>query len=227
MSWIVLHFIGIISYAASGAFVALEAEYSFVGVYALGLTTAFGGALVRNLIIGVPVSELWDHSIILTVLLTLTFIVLLPLKWIDQWKRWSLFFDSIGLASFALQGAMSAKEVFSNDLGVMVLASMFTGVGGGMIRDIIAARKPLALKEEIHAILTILCAICTWLGWSTPLQLTLIVLVVMALRMSAIRYQWRLHLPCHLKNGSKTQMHLRILPFGKKSIGKSIYEKSE
>ncbi|MEH7331550.1 TRIC cation channel family protein [Neobacillus drentensis] len=227
MSWVVLHFIGIMSYAASGAFVALEAEYSFIGVYALGLTTAFGGGMVRNLIIGVPVSELWEHSIILTVLMTLTFIVLLPLKWIDHWKRWSLFFDSIGLASFALQGALSAREVFSNDLGVMILASMFTGVGGGMIRDIIAARKPLALKEEIHAILTILCAMCIWLGWSSPLKLTLIVLVVVALRMCAIRYQWRLHLPCNLNRGSKTQMHFPILPLGKKSIGKSIYEKSE
>jgi uncharacterized membrane protein YeiH len=224
MSWIVLHFIGIISYAASGAFVALEVEYSFVGVYALGLTTAFGGGLIRNMIIGVPVSELWKHSIILTVLMTLTFIVLLPLKWINHWKRWSLFFDSIGLASFALQGAMSAQEVFSNDLGVMVLASMFTGVGGGMIRDIIAARKPLALKEEIHAILTILCAICIWLGWSTPIQLTLIVLIVIALRMSAIRYQWRLHLPCNHKKGRKTQIRISL---GSKSIEKQIYEKGK
>jgi len=37
MSWIVLHFIGIISYAATGAFIALEARFSFIGVYALGL----------------------------------------------------------------------------------------------------------------------------------------------------------------------------------------------
>jgi uncharacterized membrane protein YeiH len=225
MSWIVLHFIGIISYAASGAFIAIEAEYSFIGVYALGLTTSFGGALIRNVIIGAPVSELWDHSTILTVLTTLTFIVLLPLKWINHWKRWSLFFDSIGLASFALQGAMSAKEVFYDDLGVMVLASMFTGVGGGMIRDILAARKPLALKEEIHAILTVLCAICIWLGWSTPLQLTLIVIVVVALRMSAIRYQWRLHLPCTLKKGYKTQVRLSIHLLGKKSLGESVFEK--
>ncbi|RKJ70987.1 trimeric intracellular cation channel family protein, partial [Butyricicoccus sp. 1XD8-22] len=130
MSWIVLHFIGIISYAASGAFVALEAKYSFIGVYALGLTTAFGGALIRNVIIGVPVTELWDPIIIFTVLMTLTIIVLLPLKLLNHWRRWSLFFDSIGLASFALQGAMLAKEVFTNDLGVIILASMFTGIGG-------------------------------------------------------------------------------------------------
>ena len=203
MSWIVLHFIGIISYAATGAFIALEARFSFIGVYALGFITAFGGGLIRNLIIGVPATELWEHSAILTVLITLTIIVLIPLKWIDHWRRWGLFFDSIGLASFALQGAMLASEVFSNDLGVMILAALFTGVGGGMIRDVIAGRKPLALKEEIHAILTILCAISIWLGWSSPLELTLIVLIVITIRMSAIRYNWRLPLPCHYNEDSK------------------------
>lgn len=97
MSWIVLHFIGIISYAASGAFVALEAKYSFIGVYALGLTTAFGGALIRNIIIGVPVTELWDPVIIFTVLMTLTIIVFLPLKLLNHWRRWSLFLIPLDL----------------------------------------------------------------------------------------------------------------------------------
>lgn len=203
MAWIFLHFIGIISYAATGAFVALEARFSFIGVYALGFITAFGGGLIRNLIIGVPATELWEHSAIFTVLITLTIIVLIPLKWIDHWRRWGLFFDSIGLASFALQGAMLASEAFSNDLGLMILAALFTGVGGGLIRDTIAGRKPLALKEEIHAILTILCAIPIWFGWSSPLELTLIVLIVIAIRMSAIHYNWRLPLPCHYDRNKK------------------------
>ena len=227
MSWIVLHFIGIISYAATGAFVALEARFSFIGVFALGFITAFGGGLIRNLIIGIPATALWEHSTILMVLITLTIIVLIPLKWIDHWRRWGLFFDSIGLASFALQGAMLASETFSNDLGVMILAALFTGVGGGMIRDVIAGRKPLALKEEIHAILTILCAISIWLGWSSPLELTLIVLIIVAIRMSAIRYNWRLPLPCHYEKNRKIQMRSNLLFLGKKSIGKLISKKDK
>ena len=227
MSWIALHFIGIISYAATGAFVALEARFSFIGVFALGFITAFGGGLIRNLIIGISTTALWEHSTILMVLLTLTIIVLIPLKWIDHWRRWGLFFDSIGLASFALQGAMLASETFSNDLGVMILAALFTGVGGGMIRDVIAGRKPLALKEEIHAILTILCAISIWLGWSSPLELTLIVLIIVAIRMSAIRYNWRLPLPCHYEKNRKIQMRLNLLFLGKKSIGNLISKKDK
>ncbi|WP_243450044.1 TRIC cation channel family protein [Neobacillus terrae] len=61
MTWQVLHLIGIIAYAASGAFVALAARYSFIGVYVLGLTTSYGGAIIRNLIIGIPLSRIWDR----------------------------------------------------------------------------------------------------------------------------------------------------------------------
>ncbi|CAM3003910.1 trimeric intracellular cation channel family protein [Paenibacillus sediminis] len=194
MSWVVLHFIGIIAYAATGALVALEAEYSFIGVYVLGLTTSFGGGIIRNLIIGAPVSALWDPFTISMVLVALTIIVLLPIKWTHHWKKWGLFFDSIGLASFALHGALSARQVHDH-LGIMLLSAMFTGLGGGMIRDLLAGRKPLALKEEIHAVLTILCGFCVWLGWTNPLQLTLVVLGIVVIRMLAIRYKWRLRLP--------------------------------
>jgi uncharacterized membrane protein YeiH len=202
MSWLVLHVIGIIAYAASGAFVALAARFSFIGVYVLGLTTSFGGAVIRNLIIGIPISRLWDRFTFITVLVTLTIIVFLPIKWISHRKRWGLFFDSIGLASFAIQGALAATKVYDN-LGITILASMFTGVGGGMIRDLLVGRKPLALREEIHAVLTILCAVCIWLNWTTPIQLTLIVIIVVTTRMLAIRYKWKFPLPYNRKRRMK------------------------
>jgi uncharacterized membrane protein YeiH len=201
MSWIVLHIIGIMAYAATGALVALEAEYSFVGVFVLGLVTSFGGAIIRNLIIEAPVSALWDSFTISIVLMTLTLIVLLPIKWIQHWKKWGLFFDSIGLASFALQGALSARHI-NDSLGLMLLSAMFTGLGGGMIRDLLAGRKPLALKEEIHAVLTLLCGVCIWLNWTNPIQLTLVVFGVVTIRMFAIHFKWRLPLPSSLKNKS-------------------------
>jgi uncharacterized membrane protein YeiH len=198
VSWTVLHFIGIIAYAASGALVAIEAKYSFIGILVLGLTTSFGGAIVRNNIIGVPVSAIWDPMTISTVLGVLCLIVFLPVSWTKHWKKWGLFFDSIGLATFALQGALAASHVHGY-LGLMLLSAMFTGLGGGMIRDILAGRKPLALKEEIHAILTLLCGICVWLDWTNPIQLTLICFGVVSIRMLAIQYHWRLLLPCNLK----------------------------
>ncbi|WEG11022.1 TRIC cation channel family protein [Pullulanibacillus sp. KACC 23026] len=197
MSWIVLHIIGIVAYAVSGALVAIEAKYSFIGIYVLGLSTSFGGAVIRNIIIGAPLSSIWNSTTITIVFLTLTVIVFLPTKWTQHWKKWGLFFDSIGLATFALQGAMSAKMVHDY-LGLLLLSAMFTGLGGGMIRDILAGKKPLALKEEVHAVLTILCGLCIWLDWDNPIQLTLVVFGVVSLRMLAIKFNWRFPFPCSL-----------------------------
>ncbi|HWO95922.1 MAG TPA: trimeric intracellular cation channel family protein [Bacillus sp. (in: firmicutes)] len=193
MTWSVLHTIGIIAYAASGAFVAMQAKYSFIGIFVLGLTTSYGGAVIRNVVLDIPISDIWDRQSLLIVLITLTTIVFVERKWVHHWKRWGHFFDSIGLASFAIQGGLLAKSL-QHDLGIIVIASMFTGVGGGMVRDLLAGSPPLALKEEIHAVLTFLCAICIWSGWSSPIELTTIVVFVVFIRMLSIRYKWRLKL---------------------------------
>lgn len=157
MTWTVLHSIGIIAYAISGAFVALQANYSFIGLFVLGLTTSYGGSIIRNVVLDIPISAIWERQSLLVVLITLTILLLIRRNWIHHWNRWGYFFDSIGLASFAIQGGLLAKSL-NHDLGIIIIASMFTGVGGGMIRDLLAGRTPLALREEIHAVLTFLCA---------------------------------------------------------------------
>lgn len=76
-----------------------------------------------------------------------------------------------------------------------MIACMFTGVGGGMIRDLLAGRTPLALREEIHAVLTFLCAFCIWIGWSSPLELSIIVVLIVFIRMIAVNYKWMFTFP--------------------------------
>ncbi|WP_062309966.1 trimeric intracellular cation channel family protein [Alicyclobacillus sendaiensis] len=189
--WLIIHGIGTIAYAASGAFVALQARYRMIGVYVLGLTTAFGGGVIRNIIIGIPVIKLWDRETLLLVLGALTILYLLSTKWIHHWKRWGLFFDSIGLASFALQGALYAKQV-SDNIFVIIIAALFSGVGGGMIRDLLAGRKPIALQEEVHAVLTILVGLAVWIdgiSYKRPLPLILLIIVVVTIRMIAVRFK--------------------------------------
>lgn len=196
MTWSVLHTIGIIAYAASGAFVAMQAKYSFVGIFVLGLTTSYGGSVIRNIVLDVPISEIWDRHTLLIVLITLTIIIFIERRWVHHWNRWGYFFDSIGLASFALHGGLLANSM-NHDLGIIVIASIFTGIGGGMVRDLLAGKPPLALKEEIHAILTFLCAMCIWFGWSSPIELSIIVVVVVFIRMLSVNCKWRLKLPCN------------------------------
>ena len=67
MTWEVLTFIGTIAFAISGTIIAMEEEYDILGVYILGIVTAFGGGAIRNFLIGVPVSAFWDQSLYFTV----------------------------------------------------------------------------------------------------------------------------------------------------------------
>ena len=152
LAWEVFSLIGTVAFAISGAIIAMEEEYDFFGVYILGIVTAFGGGAVRNVLIGVPVSVLWDQDflfIVASVLITVIFFFSRYL--LSHWNRWGNYFDSIGLAAFAIQGAMLAISLDMSLYAVMV-AAVLTGAGGGVIRDLMAGRRPLVFKRDIYAV---------------------------------------------------------------------------
>ncbi|WP_213524934.1 trimeric intracellular cation channel family protein [Paenibacillus sp. J31TS4] len=185
--------IGTIAFAASGAIVAMEEDYDILGVYVLGLVTAFGGGVVRNLLIGVPVTMLWEQGMLLKIaLLAMTLIFLLPSIWIQRWRTWESFFDAIGLAAFSIQGALYAVTM-QHPLSACIVAAMLTGAGGGIIRDVLARRKPLVLRDEIYAGWSILAGICIGLGFArSTMEIVVLFLVVITMRMLSVHFKWRL-----------------------------------
>lgn len=62
MTWEILSIIGTIAFAVSGTLIAIEEDFDIFGFYILGFTTAFGGGLIRNLVIGIPVQNIWMQS---------------------------------------------------------------------------------------------------------------------------------------------------------------------
>ena len=87
MAWEVLSIIGTVAFAISGAIVAMEEEYDILGVYILGIVTAFGGGAIRNLLIGVPVSALWEQGslfLIALVSITIVFVSEAPVKALEH-----------------------------------------------------------------------------------------------------------------------------------------------
>lgn len=195
MSWEVFNIIGTIAFAISGAVVAMEEEYDILGVYVLGLVTAFGGGIVRNLLIGLPVSNIWGQGDLLKIaLLAMTIVFLLPSRWIFRWKRWENFFDAIGLSAFAIQGALYATQM-QHPLSAVMVAAMMTGIGGGIIRDILAGRKPTVLRAEIYAVWAMLAGLVIKLGLvnsEVPIQLYLLFGIIVILRLVSVHYNWRL-----------------------------------
>lgn len=151
LAWDFFSIIGTVAFAISGAIIAMEEEYDLFGVYILGIVTAFGGGAIRNVLIGLPVSTLWNQEMLFQIaFLSMTIFFLIPNRLIKHWNKWGNISDAIGLSAFAIQGAMHAVRL-ELPLSAVIVAAVLTGCGGGIIRDLLAGRKPLVLRDEIYA----------------------------------------------------------------------------
>lgn len=205
MTWDVLSMLGTIAFAVSGAIVAMEEEYDILGVYILGIVTAFGGGAIRNLLIGVPVSALWDQGLFFQIaLLAITAVFLFPNNLLKHWQRWGNLFDAIGLAAFAIQGALYATEM-NHPLSAVIVAAILTGSGGGIIRDLLAGRKPLVLKAEIYGVWAILAGLAIGLEVvNTGVGLYSLFIIITILRVLSYTYNWKL--PIRSLSANNAQM---------------------
>jgi uncharacterized membrane protein YeiH len=193
MTWEVLSMIGTIAFAVSGAIVAMEEEYDVLGVFILGIVTAFGGGAVRNLLIGVPVSALWDQGIYFEMaLLAMIIVLLFPNNLLKQWQKWGNLCDAIGLSAFAIQGALYAVKMH-HPLSAVIVAAVLTGIGGGIIRDLLAGRKPIVLRSEIYAVWSILTGLIIGLKMAeSPVELYALFIGITILRVLSYTYDWKL-----------------------------------
>ncbi|MDP4171846.1 MAG: trimeric intracellular cation channel family protein [Bacillota bacterium] len=193
MTWEVLSMIGTVAFAVSGAITAMEEEYDILGIYILGIVTAFGGGAIRNLLIGVPVSALWGQGVFFQIaLLSMTAVILFPNNLFRHWQRWGNLFDAIGLSAFAIQGALYASKM-NHPLSAVIVAAVLTGIGGGIIRDLLAGRKPTVLKSEIYAVWAIVAGAAIGLHLaSTPVELYCLFVLITTMRVFSYSYDWKL-----------------------------------
>lgn len=193
MAWDVLSIIGTIAFAVSGAIVAMEEEYDLFGVYLLGIVTAFGGGAIRNLLIGVPVSALWEQEMMFQIaLFAITAVFLFPQNLLKHWNRWGNFFDAIGLSAFAIQGALFAVQL-GLPISAIVVAAVLTGSGGGIVRDVLAKRKPLVLRNEVYAVWAVITGLVIGLGIAVnDIALYVLFVTTTTLRVISYLYKWRL-----------------------------------
>jgi uncharacterized membrane protein YeiH len=185
--------IGTIAFAVSGAIVAMEEEYDILGVYILGIVTAFGGGAIRNLLIGVPVSALWDQGLFFQIaLLSITAVFIFPTNLLKHWQKWGNLFDAIGLSAFAIQGAIYASNM-NHPISAVIVAAVLTGIGGGIIRDLLAGRKPIVLRSEIYAVWAILAGLIIGLKITTnSWEMYILFGIVTILRVLSYTFDWKL-----------------------------------
>ncbi len=191
-AWELLTFIGTVAFAMSGSMSAMEEEYDILGVYALGLVTAFGGGILRNLVIDAPTRSLWEQGdLLVTALVASSAVYFAPRLWANHVQKW-VFFDAVGLAAFAIQGALLAVRN-GLPLPAVIIAALLTGCGGGVIRDILARRKPLVFREEVYGAWAMLGGLVVALGFGGDGWHSYVLFAgLLALRMWSVKKGWQL-----------------------------------
>ncbi len=166
--------IGTIAFASSGAMVAIKKQLDLLGVIVLGVTTAVGGGMLRDIIIGnVPPALFKDPIYVLLAFITvmLLFIIvrlnqkILDGRSLETYEKVMNIFDAIGLGAFTVVGIDTAVLSGYGDYHFLIIfLGVITGVGGGILRDIMAGQTPYVLRKHIYACASIVGAILyAWL----------------------------------------------------------------
>ena len=198
----ILELIGTVAFAASGALIAMKKHMDLLGIIVLGVITAIGGGILRDLILGItPPLAFRDPTCALVATAT-SILLFIPYIRHPLMHRERLFdlvlliMDSVGLGVFTVMGIWNTL-LFDPDRSIFLLlfVGVLTGVGGGMLRDILAGQTPYILVKHIYASASIAGALsCALLLRFIPGYLALLIgiLVVLTIRLLAAHYRWNL-----------------------------------
>lgn len=194
---------GTFVFAISGAATAVRRRMDIFGVLVLAFAAGNAGGITRDLLIGaVPPAAVsnWDY-VAVSVLAGLIGFLWFP--FVTRLKNPVLWFDAIGLAFFAVVGTEKAL-VHGLDPAMAALLGMLTGIGGGMLRDVLANEIPVVLQADFYALAALAGAAIVAVGHVLHAEPTaaavLGAVVCFALRFLAIQFKW--HLPAaHFADG--------------------------
>lgn len=196
-----LEILGTIAFAISGAIKGVRNKMDVFGVCVLGLITAVGGGIIRDLILGntPPITFIKPRYALIAIITSI--IIFLPFvrKFLVHHKRGYdlclLISDTLGLATFSVIGVQVAYAGFSSNMFLLIFVGVITGVGGGVLRDMMSKNIPDIFVKHFYASASILGVILTCVLWK-PLGETLAMIigfvVIVTLRFLAARYHWNL-----------------------------------
>ncbi|MBQ9967946.1 MAG: trimeric intracellular cation channel family protein [Oscillospiraceae bacterium] len=201
----IMEVIGTIAFSISGALIAIHCCLDIFGVTFIGVITAVGGGIVRDLMLGNTPPAVFSNTYII-VICALTAIVVFMIACIDRLhfdllkekiEKINNIFDAIGLSAFTVTGAEIACTAGHSDNCLFVLLmGMITGVGGGIFRDVLADKTPYILKKHIYALASLSGGLVYYIAKELAVNEMVGTVCAMALvfiiRMLATKYRWEL-----------------------------------
>ncbi|SFS18345.1 Uncharacterized membrane protein YeiH [Agrococcus baldri] len=195
--WESFNAVGVLAFALSGALLATQKRMDLVGMAGLAVVTATGGGMARDVLIGAtPAAALTDWWM-LAVALVGALLVFLLHRWMSRLDTPVLVFDAIGLGIFVVDGASKAMQYDVGPVGA-AFVGMLTGIGGGVLRDVLANDVPAVFRRESRLYLlpaligSSMVAAAVSLGIGSWWLMVLIAVLVCALRIASELLHWRL-----------------------------------
>lgn len=186
---------GTFVFALSGGLAGVKKGLDIFGVLVLSFAAANAGGIARDVMIGAtPVAALSDWRYV-AVSVSAGLLTFYCYSLIGRLNGSVLIFDAAGLALFAVTGTTKALAYHLDPVAAALLG-MLTGIGGGMMRDILIAEIPVVLRVDLYAVAALVGAAVVVVGQmlhvSSAAAMTVGALLCFGLRFMAIRYGWRL-----------------------------------
>jgi uncharacterized membrane protein YeiH len=190
-----LDLLGTVAFAASGALAGVRRRMDLFGVVVLGIVTATGGGVIRDLLLNDTPPFCFKNEIYLYLALAASIVAFLTPRSFEKMNRAMLLLDALGLGTFLVIGTSKALDYHLGFMGAVIMGVM-TATCGGLVRDLLSNEIPLILQREIYASA---CAAGGALFYllhraevPTALNLTVSALAVIGIRGAALLKGWQL-----------------------------------
>lgn len=191
----VAEIVGVTVFALSGGLVAARRGMDVFGAVVLALVAGLGGGVVRDVLLGATppdnLSNVWA-------LACAAVAGVVAFHWdlgVDRFRRAVLVLDAGGLGLFTVNGAVTALALGSPPLAA-VLLGLLTGIGGGVMRDLLSGQVPVVLQDDIYAVPSLAGSVAVVLLWQSGtysvLAGVLVASAVFAVRLLARMRRWNL-----------------------------------
>ena len=199
---LILQLMGTVSFAVSGAMTAMRKGMDVLGVTVLGLTTAVGGGILRDLLLGRTPPAIFSDPLTVAQAAVSAILVFIPAvrrqlgKTPRVYELTMRLTDALGLGIFTVIGAQVACEALghANWFTIAFLGTV-TGVGGGVVRDVLSGDLPYIFRKHIYALASLAGAL-TWVAihrlWGDRLAILIGASLVVVIPLLAALFRWSL-----------------------------------
>lgn len=201
---LIMEIIGTIAFSVSGSLVAINGSLDLFGIVFVGCITAVGGGILRDILMGQFPPNIYSDTkflavAMLTSLLVFVFSCLKRRSFNDFQNKLETinnYFDAIGLSAFTITGVeMAVDSGFLSQPVFVISMGFLTGIGGGIIRDVLVDKTPYVLRKHIYALASIIGGCIYYvirLYTNKMLAVSVSMVIIILIRVMATKYHWKL-----------------------------------